>query len=570
MLITAKVENNRIRVRAPLLMNGKCGAIPGATFSKKESCWEYPASPTAALAILKEFRLVLRVDAEFNALVRASQLIVSAEKIKTATDLPPIPVTKTEPWQHQLRGYHYAYGMPACLLALDMGTGKSKVVVDLIQNRDHKRVLIMAPLSVIQEWPRQFETHCAVPHVLARLDGKSDSVARKTEKAAECLRQAKEAGTTGIVAINYESAWREPFGPIISARNNRVLHPGFALSAGFDLVVCDESQRIQAHNSQVSKFCGKLGEKTPYRLCLSGTPLSANPLSAFGQYRFLDPGIFGTSFTKFRSQYAIMGGFQNKQIVGWQNEAELQRKFYSIAYRVESRDVLDLPEEQHIELCCQLSGRAMKAYSELENEFYTVVDNLTTAYFEGIEDAAASGEASVANALVKLLRLQQITSGHLPLDDGTTVPIDTAKEDTLHERLTDLPPAEPVVVFCRFRHDLEAIRRVAGRLERQYFELSGSARQLEEWRAAGTGIIGVQIQAGGLGVDMTQARYCFYYSVGYSLGEFKQSLARVMRPGQHRSVIYYHIVAEGTVDQKVYQALAAKESVVNTILKRAA
>ena len=79
-------------------------------------------------------------------------------------------------------------------------------------------------------------------------------------------------------------------------------------------------------------------------------------------------------------------------------------------------------------------------------------------------------------------------------------------------------------------------------------------------------VAGVQIQAGGVGIDLTRARYAVYYSLGHSLTDYLQSRRRVHRPGQTRTTTYFHLIAEDTVDQQVYQALASKQDVVEFIM----
>jgi SNF2 family DNA or RNA helicase len=122
------------------------------------------------------------------------------------------------------------------------------------------------------------------------------------------------------------------------------------------------------------------------------------------------------------------------------------------------------------------------------------------------------------------------------------------------------------VVFCRFRHDLGAVERVAGFLGRLYSEVSGSRDDLNEWKEGRSVILGVQIQAGGEGIDLTRAALAVYYSVGHSLSDYLQSRARLVRPGQTRPVRFYHLSARGTVDQRVYRALRDREDVIQSLL----
>src|SRR5690606_16547233 len=113
---------------------------------------------------------------------------------------------------------------------------------------------------------------------------------------------------------------------------------------GPQIVIADESQKIKNIKAQQTKAVTALGKMAKHRLILTGTPVTQSPLDFFAQYKFLDPRIFGTSFTKFRSRYAIMGGYGGYQVMGYQNLEELAAKAHSIAVRVTKEQCLDLPE----------------------------------------------------------------------------------------------------------------------------------------------------------------------------------------------------------------------------------
>ena len=119
----------------------------------------------------------------------------------------------------------------------------------------------------------------------------------------------------------------------------------------------------------------------------------------------------------------------------------------------------------------------------------------------------------------------------------------------------------------RFKHDLEAVHKAAQRLELPSYEISGARKELQTWNENG-GVLAVQIQSGGLGIDLTKARYAIYYSLGFSLGDYLQSMARLHRQGQRRPVEIIHLIAAQTVDEKVMAALAAREQIVESIMKR--
>jgi len=119
--------------------------------------------------------------------------------------------------------------------------------------------------------------------------------------------------------------------------------------------------------------------------------------------------------------------------------------------------------------------------------------------------------------------------------------------------------------------------RVALEANRIYGEISGRrddgltalAPRRAGKMADGVQVCGVQIAAGGEGIDLTRARYAVYYSMGFSLGQYQQSRARIHRPGQERSTMYLHILAANTIDTQVYRALKAKKQVVDAIIEEA-
>ena len=440
----------------------------------------------------------------------------------------------TASWQHQREGLAFVKDKPGSMLAMEMGTGKTKVAIDLMDAQDYRRVLIICPLSVVSGvWPGEFAKHSAAPWTILSLA--HGSVKEKEAQAEAALLKSERAA----VVINYESVWREPFG-------------SWAKKQPWDLVVMDESHKLKTPGGNASWYCARLSDKVPQRLALTGTPMPHRPVDIYAQYRALDKGIYGTSYFRFKARYVVMGGWNNQEIMGYQHQEEFQEKFYSIAYRVEAADVLDLPPLLTVTRMCELGPKARKLYRTLERDFIADVEE---------------GRITAVNALSQLLRLQQVTSGYARTEDGQDVEVDTTKAELLADLLEDMGKDEPVVVFARFTHDLEVVHRVARRLGRPSYEISGDRKELSLWNENG-GVLAVQIQSGGLGIDLTKARYAVYYSLGFSLGDYLQSRARLHRPGQQRPVEIIHLVAVHTVDEKVMAALAAREQVIESIMRR--
>ena len=438
-------------------------------------------------------------------------------------------------WPHQKQALAFANGKPAVMLAMAMRTGKSRVTVELLSHRHAQRVLVLCPKSAINVWPDQFQRYSNGTEypVLTLKD-------MPMKQRLACAQDFLGRKGRGVVVINHDAIWRKPFAD-------------WALAQHWDALVADESHRLKSPSGVASRFVAKLGQNIETRLGLTGTPFHHTPLDIYGQYRILDRRIFGTNYNNFKHRYGVWVpmGYTGVEILrGLQNEDELYQKFYSIAFRV-GPEVLNIPEPLHMTRTCDLSPAGKRVYRDLEKDFYAQVD---------------AGEITVANAMVKGLRLQQATSGFGKVETGEEVQIDTAKQELLADLLEDTD--EPVVVFCRFRHDLDVVHTVAHSLKKASLELSGRVDNLAAWQAGEAPILAVQIQAGGAGVDLSRAKIAVYYSLGLSLGDHEQSQARMQAKDQTHTIAYYYLLADGTVDRKVYNALQSRKDVIQALLNR--
>lgn len=452
-----------------------------------------------------------------------------------------------ERWQNQEEAYQFAISQPAAMLAMDMGTGKTRVAIDLAMDRnDVWRVLVVCPKAVLSVWPRELDKHAKVGwwSCYTRQPGK---IVDEAKRVKDFITPRGIPGVKRFVVVNYDSVWRKELGETI-------------LKAGFDMVILDESHRAKAAGSKVSRFLALLGKRVKYRLCLSGTPMANSPLDVYGQYRFLDPTIYGTNHNAFMQEYAVMGGPEKRFVVGYKNQRQLNDKFQSIAYQCSMADVsqrLKLPEQlppttREVEL----PFKDMRTLRELSKEF--------------VAECSTGNTIVVNNVLTRALRMQQIAAGFCltvsePGAPAEAEDLNTAKADALLDYLEDIDCQERVVVFCQFKHDLQVIREVAHKDGRPSFELSGPENTLERWKVASGAVLAVQIQAGAEGVDMTCSNHAVYFTLPYSLALYDQSKARLYRPGQTRPVSFVHLIAEGTIDELIYQSLMRKRSLIDAV-----
>ncbi len=455
-------------------------------------------------------------------------------------------ITKSPPWEHQRLAYWFAYDRPATLLPIKMGGGKTKIACDLLGNWGSQRVVIVAPTKVLNVWPKEFAKHYPGDYRTVVLDG---SPAKKLQLAEQAYATAPRGVCLALV-VSYESAWRKPLAD-------------FFLSKRWDVAALDESHKIKDPGGKASKFCAQLGLRATRRLALSGTPMPHSPLDLFAQYRFLEPAIFGTSVTGFKNRYAVLSKFIPNKVDKWVNQEELGELMSLCAVHLDVE--LDLPPVQHIDVPVTLSAKARKYYEQLETDLVADI----------VDSQDKFGTVKIDNPLVKVLRLQQVACGFVNAEadelgaEQIKLELDTAKADTLCELLEDLDAREPVVVFCRFRHDLDQVERIAGKLGRRYGELSGRRNDLTQQATLpeDVDLFGVQIRSGGAGIDLTRSARAIFYSIGcISQGDFGQACARLDRPGQTRPVSFHHLLAIDTVDERAYEAIANGRALIEYVL----
>ena len=397
-------------------------------------------------------------------------------------------------------------------------------------------MLIVAPLSILSVWEAEFAQFAAFDYALAVLTGDS---AKKTDT----LRHMNGAALQ-VAVVNYESAWR--------------MEQELA-AWGPDLIVCDEGHKIKTHNISASKAMHRLGAKAGYRLLLTGTLITNKAIDVFSPYKFLNPTIFGTSFYAFRSRYFDMVGYGNHTpVLKRSMEAELSARLHSIAYRAAKADCLDLPETTDVVRQVELEPAARKIYRSLVKESFAEL---------------ASGEVTAPNVLTRLLRLSQLTGGFLGSDENAAVQqISSAKLSAMEDILESaVAEGQKLVIIARFLPEIRAICKELDGRGLRYACITGEvqdrAAQVAQFQNDPDVPVFVgQIATAGLGLTLTAASTMVFYSLDYSMSNYEQAKARIHRVGQRNPCTYIHLIAKGTVDEKVLTALRNKADLAKALV----
>ena len=472
------------------------------------------------------------------------------------TPLYDYPV-KRKLFKHQIRGANMAmvalttpyFKHKGFGLLFSMGAGKSLTAIAvagaLYQQKRISKVLVVAPTSVCGVWPDELEKGAEFDYAVTVLLG--DKQKRLTALAE------LDAMPTGlkVASINYESVWR----PEIM----RAL-----LRWQPDMIIADESQRIKSPSAAQSKAMHALGDMATYKLILSGTPVQNAAIDLWSQYRFLDKKVFGENFYAFRNRYAIMGGFEKHQIIGYRHLDELIRKEYSVAYRVTKEEALDLPEQTFENRYVDLDGKTMEIYKKLKRD--------------SVAELSSEKKVTASTVLTKLIRLQQLAGGFLTTDDSV-VPthVHNSKLNALMDIIEDADGK--VVVFARFTAEIDLIAETLRKAKIRFGLIDGRTpmvrkgdkpcrddivREFQE--DEGVKVFVAQIQTAGLGITLHAASVAVFYSMDYNYANYQQAAARIHRIGQRNVCTYYHLVARGTVDEKVLRALDAKEDLAKRVV----
>lgn len=530
--------------------------------------------------------------------------------LATPTDAPrataswPLP-TDFEPRPYQLDALRQIIDHKRLALDHGLGAGKTTTSLAVAEATQAMSVLVLCPARVTAVWSDEVSENAARQWVVwsgqvqgARGPLKNPSVARRVESIIETHQGARRINRPFMAVVNYE------------AIDQRQMHE-LLLGTPWDLVVCDESHKIAGAGGKRSMKISKVTARTRDRggrvILATGTLMPHSALSLYGQFRTLDPSVLGSSWTAFKARYAKWRILREDiRCAGCRGPVRLTQPTDTFAIcpgcghvPVERTPIYHttprgdrIPDGVNPEMEADLMDRVrpyVHRVSQAELDAQTGLveppPQLRTTRFEPDTRKAydtlekdlivriGQGVITAQNAMVNVLRLQQITSGYgVDADSGQEIALSTLPEKArlLADELADYPANEPIVVFARFHHDFDEIKRICAEQGRRYGEISGrSADGLDgKYMSSDYDVVAVQPQAGGAGINLTRARIGIFYSLDWSLANFDQCKRRILRQGQTRHVTFLVLAVEDTIDISVFYALKRRRDVNTAVLDR--
>jgi len=463
---------------------------------------------------------------------------------------------KTKPYKHQLLALEKSWNKETYAYFMEMGTGKTKVLIDnLAMLYDKGKVngaLIIAPKGVVKTWyeqelPTHLPNHIENVSVLWQ-----PNITKKYKENLDSLFDLGE--DLHILIMNVEALSTDKGVKFVSK----------FLNSHKTLMAIDESTTIKTPSAKRTKNIISLGKHAKYRRIMTGSPITKNPLDLFSQCEFLDPWLLNfDSFYAFRNRYAKMKNMYLRdrtiQVVDvFQNLGELSEKVKGFSYRVLKEDCLDLPPKNFTKRHITLSTEQRKIYDQMKKEAMAILNGKVT---------------TTMTVLTQLMRLHQITCGHFTADDGGVQLIPSNRINELMEILEEVDGK--AIIWANYQMDVrQIIQNIESKFKKgsivDYYGLTPQDKRQDNIRKFQSDpkcrfLVGTP-STGGYGITLTAANTIIYYSNGYDLEKRLQSEDRAHRIGQKKNVTYIDIIAEDTVDEKIVKALRKKINIASEVL----
>ena len=463
---------------------------------------------------------------------------------------------KTKPYKHQLTALEKSWNKETYAYFMEMGTGKTKVLIDnLAMLYDKGKIdgaLIVAPKGVVKTWyeqelPTHLPNHIENVSVLWQ-----PNITKQQQEKLESLFEIETA--LHILIMNVEAFSTE----------KGVKFASKFLNSHKVLMAIDESTTIKTPTAKRTKNIIGLGKVAKYKRIMTGSPVTKNPLDLYTQCEFLDPYLLDfTSYYAFRNRYAEMKTMHLRgrsiQVVDeFKNLAELSNTLQGFSYRVLKEDCLDLPPKSWTKRHITLTADQRKVYEQMKKAAIAVLNGKVT---------------STMTVLTQLMRLHQITCGHFTADDGS---VQLIKNNRITELMDILEETEgKAIIWANYQRDVNEIIKAIVKEHGpgsvvDYYGLTPQEERQENIKKFQNGskcrfLIGTP-QTGGYGITLTQANTVIYYSNGYDLEKRLQSEDRAHRIGQTKSVTYVDLIAEDTVDENIVKALRKKINIASEVM----
>lgn len=568
-------SGEHIIINAEWRLKELCKSIPGASWNAKESIWRLPVSWAGCLALRSTFKEQLELGPRLKEWAKNEKL----NRVDPSNDLRDVDVMEegdADLFPHQRAGVEFLAKARRALLADEPGLGKTAQAIRSLK-RLHDQgeqvfpALIVCPNTLKKNWEREFDKWW--PGVNVTVIGGS-AVQRRAQFESEA----------DVYVINWESLRSHsrlaPYGSVALARcqdcdghDSRItparceVHPRELNTIDFKAVIADEIHRSKDPKSKQTRALWAATGDADVRFALTGTPIANDVVDLWPILHWISPKEW-PSKTRWidRMINTMLNAFGGMMVLGV--KPDMEQEFYAainprMRRMLKSRVLPWLPEVINERRDVEMGAKQAKAYKQMLENMITLIEKPDT-----------SVDAVVApNPLTQAIRLLQFASTYatVEVDDAgqeTLVMSDpSCKIDALMDDMKNGDFGDDSVAVCAVSRQL--IDLLSARLTKEgiphglitgMIEADERQRHIDDFQNGKTKWILFTAQAGGVGVTLTTARRLVMLQRPWSLVDHKQALDRVHRIGSeiHDSVIITDYVTQGTIEERVIQALDTK------------
>ncbi len=434
---------------------------------------------------------------------------------------------------HQFEGADFLVARRSGLLAFEQGLGKTLVAIEaflrLRARAEIDAVLVICPNSLKRNWAAEFSKFAPSMEVCIIDGGRQER------------RRFLSATKADAVVVNYESA-----------RNEIVAIRAF-LQRRRAALILDESHNVKNARSLNSIAAQHFAPLTGYRWLLSGTPVTNTPADIYPQLCLVAGSQPFGSHASFEAQY---GTHASPQI-----RATLAEKIRPYLLRRTKDECLDLPDKTFVDIAVELPPWQQKMYIAMRDDLVHEVEGMSEDEFRRF----------VPTAMTRLLRLSQIASNpSLLIPDEKRIAGKTVELDRIVDELVG-GNRRKVILWSYYVKTLDAL---AARYSKYgaailYGKTEAGERQKIATRFQEDPTLLILLAnpaAAGTGFTLTAANYAIYETLTWRYDLYAQSQDRNHRIGQRNPVTYIRLIADGTIEQAVVEALERKASLASEIV----
>lgn len=539
--------------------------LPWRRYSPDDNSWTIHKNELKLLAKeIGKYNFMYESEAlamQFEARLRQQKINDTKKRLKNIQLNEPFQF-KTKPLPHQIEAFNRGIQSNNLLIGDDMGLGKTMESLNIACYRKEKgqvqKCLIVCGVNATKyNWKEEIEKHTFEQCVVFD---------QSTSKAkVKAINKWKENdvffGIINIESLRPKKVSQKSINAFISGNILLEMLPCSEIveSLSFvDMVIADEIHRMKNATSKQGLALQQLS--APYRIGLSGTPLTNHVEDLWNIMLWL--GKVKYNYWYFRSEYCVMGGYKEREVVGYKNLEQLSADINSIMLRRRKEEVLNLPDKVYINEYVELKPETMDLYEEVKQGI--------------VEKLQRDGDVKIItlkNALTSMLRLRQITEGIEAIEGNVNYMKDNPKLERIKQLLEDeiIPNGKKAIIFTCWKTTAEMYQDALSEYSPAFItgSVPSEKRQEEVNRFQNDGSCKIAIGtigAMGTGYTMTAGEYVFFVDKYWNETDNQQAEDRAYRIGVKGNVTIISMIAKNTIDEKIEKLLKEKATLFNMIV----